>query len=241
MRTIRARARTAGAPASLHAQPIARWGRLVLSTSVAESPEQNPSYQRILDAAKALFVEKGFPATSMGEIARRAKVVRATVYNNFADKEAIVAEIMRRYIEGYVEIPRRLREQARPDQTSFELVEAMIRSAILWRIENADLRPLIDLSKHLPNSPWGELNAEADAAMLGWIVEIHRRDAKRGLIRTGLNLDFATSALYSMIEAVIASFDVGASRRRVNDAVRQLTLLHWHALYRVEPDDIGAA
>jgi AcrR family transcriptional regulator len=209
--------------------------------SVAESSEHNPSYQRILDAAKALFIEQGFPATSMDAIARRAEVVRATVYNNFTDKEAILAEIMRRYVEGYVEIPQRLREQARPEQTSFERVETMIRSAILWRIENAELRPLIDLSKSLPNSPWGELNAAADAAMLGWIVEIHRGDAKRGLIRDRLNLDFATSALYSMIEAVIASFDVGASRRRVDDAVRQLTLLHWYALYRVEPDETREA
>ncbi len=77
--------------------------------------------------------------------------------------------------------------------------------------------------------------------MLGWIGEIHRGDAGRGLIRDGLDLDFATSALYSMIEAVIASFDVGASRRRVDDAVRQLTLLHWHALYRVEPDRSSSA
>jgi AcrR family transcriptional regulator len=204
---------------------------------VAESAERNPSYQRILDAGKALFIEQGFPATSMEAIARRAKVVRATVYNNFQDKEAIVSEIMRRYLEGYIEIPQRLREQARPDQTSFELIEDMIRSAILWRIENAELRPLIDLSTHLPNSSWRRLNAAADAAMLGWIVEIHRRDAERGLIREGIDLDFATSALYSMIEAVIASFDVGASRRRVDQAVRQLTLLHWHALYRVEPGE----
>ena len=90
----------------------------------------------------------------------------------------------------------------------------MISGAILWRIENAELRPLIDLSKHLPNSAWKELNAPADAAMLGWILEIHTRDAKLGLIREGLDLDFATTALYSMIEAVIASFDVRPSRAR---------------------------
>ena len=208
--------------------------------SVAETTEQNPSYQRILDAGLALFLEKGFPATSMEAIAKRAKVVRSTVYNNFQDKEAIVAELMRTYVEGYVEIPLRLREQARPEQTSFELVEAMITEAILWRIENAELRPLIDLSKHLPNSPWGGLNDAADAAMLGWIMEIHRHDAGLGLIREGLDLDFATTAAYSMIESVIASFDVGASRARVADAVRQLTLMHWHALYDIEPNEAPA-
>jgi AcrR family transcriptional regulator len=207
---------------------------------VAETTEQNPSYQRILDAGQALFLEKGFPATSMEAIAKRAKVVRSTVYNNFQDKEAIVAELMRTYVEGYVEIPRRLREQARPGQTSFELIEAMITEAILWRIENAELRPLIDLSKHLPNSPWGGLNDAADAAMLGWIMEIHRHDAGLGLIREGLDLDFATTAAYSMIESVIASFDVGASRARVAGAVRQLTLMHWHALYNIEPSEAPA-
>jgi len=198
---------------------------------------KNPSYERILAAGKALFIEQGFPETSMEAIAQRANVVRATVYNNFKDKEAILAEIMRRYFEGYVEIPRRLREEARPEQTSFELVEDMIRSAILWRIENAELRPLVDLCKHLPTSPWPSLNAAADAAMHDWILEIHRRDAERGLLREDLDLDFATRALYLMIEAVLASFDPRASTRRVDAAVHQLTLLNWYALYREGPEE----
>lgn len=201
---------------------------------MAETP-QNPSYPRILAAAQELFLQNGFPGTSMEMIARRADVVRATVYNNFRDKEAILAEIMRRYVDGYIDIPERLRAQASPDQSSFDLIEDMIREAILWRIENAKLRPLIDLSKHLPDSSWAELNAAADASMLGWILEIHRRDAERGVIREGLDLDFATTALYSMIEAVIASFDVKASPSQVEKLVRQLALLHWRAIYRIEP------
>jgi AcrR family transcriptional regulator len=204
---------------------------------MTNSRENNPSYERILAAGRSLFIEHGFPETSMEAIAQRANVVRATVYNNFKDKEAILAEIMRRYLEGYVEIPRRLREEARPEQTSFELVEDMIRNAFLWRIENAELRPLVDLSKHLPTSPWPRLNAAADAAMHDWILEIHRRDAERGLLREDLDLDFAIRALYLMIEAVLASFDPRTSKRRVNAAVHQLALLNWHALYREGPDE----
>jgi AcrR family transcriptional regulator len=206
---------------------------------VTSATDQTPSFQRILDAGRDLFVENGFPATSMEAIARRAHVVRATVYNNFHDKEAILDEIMRQYVEGYVEIPRRLREQARPEQTSFELLEEMIRSAIRWRMDNAPLRPLIDLAKHLPNSAWHTLDAQADEAMLGWVMEIHRRDAELGRIRDDVDLDFATSALYSMIEAVIASFDVGTKPDRAERAVRQLAMLHWHAIYRLEPDELS--
>ena len=47
---------------------------------MANSPENNPSYERILAAGKALFVEQGFPETSMEAIAQRANVVRATVW-----------------------------------------------------------------------------------------------------------------------------------------------------------------
>lgn len=207
---------------------------------MAETPAHNPSYQRILDSAKALFIEQGFPATSMEAIARHANVVRATVYNNFQDKEAILNEIMRRYLDGYVQIPQRLREEARPEQTSIELLEAMIRRSFLWRIDNAELRPLIDLSKHLPKSAWNRLNEAADTAMIDWILEIHRPDAERNLIRKGLDLDFAIHALYSMIEAMLTKFDVHSPRRKVDDAVRQLTLLHWHALYRVDPEEAAA-
>jgi hypothetical protein len=73
--------------------------------------------------------------------------------------------------------------------------------------------------------------------MHDWILEIHRRDAERGLLREDLDLDFAIRALYLMIEAVLASFDPRASKRRVNAAVHQLTLLNWHALYREGPDE----
>jgi AcrR family transcriptional regulator len=180
-------------------RPAAHCALNDVQVSMTSPSENSPSYERILDAGKTLFIEQGFPETSMEAIAHRANVVRATVYNNFKDKEAILAEIMRRYFEGYVEIPRRLRAEARPEQTSFELIEDMIRGAFLWRIENAELRPLVDLWKHLPTSPWPRFNAAADAAMHGWILEIHRREAERGLLREGVDLDFATRSLYLMI------------------------------------------
>jgi len=202
--------------------------------------ERNPSYELILDAAQELFIEQGVGATSLESIARRANVVRATVYNNFRDKDEIITEIVRRYVEGYVDVLAKLREEDRPSQTSFERIANMIRGALLWRIENAALRPLIDQTKHMSNSKWEELNATADAAMFGWVEEVHLLDAKRGLMRVNLDPEFASRASYSMLEAVISSFDVTASPRSVDAAVRQLALLHWYSIYRVDPEDSTA-
>jgi AcrR family transcriptional regulator len=60
--------------------------------------------QAILDAAYALFREKGFEKTSVGEINARAGGSKATIYSYFRSKEEIFVECMfalaERYLEG---------------------------------------------------------------------------------------------------------------------------------------------
>jgi hypothetical protein len=111
----------------------------------------------------------------------------------------------------------------------------MVHEAIAWRIANADIRGAIDIAKQTPSSGWEEANAKADAAMLGWIRSIHEANAKRGLTRSGLDIGFATKAVYSMIESTLSGFDVSASEREVQEVAHQLTLLHWHAIYDLDP------
>src|SRR6266436_9406908 len=52
--------------------------------------------RQIMDGARAVFLDQGFDAASMGEIARRAGVSKGTLYVYFDSKEllfeAIVAE-----------------------------------------------------------------------------------------------------------------------------------------------------
>ena len=57
-------------------------------------------------------------------------------------KEALTA-IIADYMTGYALIAQRLRANARPGQTSFDLIQEMVREALTWRVENADLRPLV--------------------------------------------------------------------------------------------------
>lgn len=195
------------------------------------------SRKRILAAARELFSERGYDATTMRAIAKRAGVVRATVYNNFDDKVEILGEIVHEYMRGYVLIGRRLRETAAPETTVFDLLEEMVRQAIAWRIDNGDMRPLVDVAKHTPGSGWEGANAEADAAMLEWISAIHESNALRGLTRPGLDIAFATRAVYSMIETTLSGFAVDSPPVAVDRAAHQLTLLHWHAIYELDPAD----
>jgi TetR/AcrR family transcriptional regulator, mexJK operon transcriptional repressor len=48
----------------------------------------------VLEAATTLFLRNGYVATTMDEIAETAGVSKRTVYNNFADKEALFREVV---------------------------------------------------------------------------------------------------------------------------------------------------
>jgi len=200
------------------------------TTSTAETPE------RILQAARRLFAERGYGSTPMAAIADEAGVVRATVYNNFNDKIDILATIVGRYMKGYVAIGDELRHGEIGARSSFEQLEAMTRMALEWRVENRDLRGAIDAARHLPGSGWEAANAEADHALLQWISQVHERGQVAGLTHPGLDLSIATPAVYSMIESALSNFDVLTPRDRMTHVAHQLTLVHWYAIHRVAPD-----
>ncbi len=52
--------------------------------------DQSKTRKRILRAASDIIIEKGFKASSMREIARRANVGDATIYNYFSSKEKLL-------------------------------------------------------------------------------------------------------------------------------------------------------
>lgn len=191
---------------------------------------------KIIEASRKLFARRGFSETSMGDIARSAQVARATVYNNFDDKQDILAAIIGDYMSGYGRIAQRLRENARSGQTSFELIQEMLREALSWRVNNADLRPIVAVARNLRGSGWEEANKAADEAMLGWIMAVHAADEEAGLIRTDIELEFGVRAAYGMIDSVISSFDVTSTEEEINRVAHQLALLHWYAICSVPPE-----
>lgn len=192
---------------------------------------------KILEASRKLFSRRGFSETSMGDIARSAQVARATVYNNFDDKRDILAAIISDYMTGYARIPHKLRENARSGQTSFELIQEMVREALAWRVQNADLRPIVAVARNLRGSGWEEANKAADDAMLGWILSVHAADEEAGLIRADIELEFGARAAYAMIEAILSSFDVSSDDAEIDRVAHQLALMHWYSLCAVSPEE----
>ncbi|HEY0237428.1 MAG TPA: TetR/AcrR family transcriptional regulator [Friedmanniella sp.] len=52
--------------------------------------------EAVLSSARALFLDRGFTATTVDQIAESAHVSKATVYSNFEDKRAVLAALLER-------------------------------------------------------------------------------------------------------------------------------------------------
>jgi AcrR family transcriptional regulator len=59
---------------------------------------EDPERDRLLDAARAEFIAHGLQRASVGEIARRAKVSRPTLYRKLGDKDDIIAGVVVREV-----------------------------------------------------------------------------------------------------------------------------------------------
>ncbi|HVU48344.1 MAG TPA: TetR/AcrR family transcriptional regulator [Terracidiphilus sp.] len=62
-------------------------------------PRSTEAHDKVIHAALALFSERGIDATSMDAIAASSGVSKATIYNHWADKEALLMEVML-YVNG---------------------------------------------------------------------------------------------------------------------------------------------
>lgn len=59
--------------------------------------------QSILDTAKKMFARYGLRKTSLDEVARMARVAKATIYNYFGSKDRVYLEVLRREMDEIVE------------------------------------------------------------------------------------------------------------------------------------------
>lgn len=71
--------------------------RMPAKRRLSRQEAQGLTRERLVEAARRLFVQKGFGSTSLRDIAEEAGYSQGAFYSNFACKEAILIELMRRH------------------------------------------------------------------------------------------------------------------------------------------------
>jgi TetR/AcrR family transcriptional repressor of mexJK operon len=77
----------------------------------ADDPRVVRSRAAVVDAARTLFLRKGYAGTTMEEIAALAGLTKRTLYNNYADKDALFTQIVAEVTAYADEFARGLREE----------------------------------------------------------------------------------------------------------------------------------
>jgi AcrR family transcriptional regulator len=154
-------------------------------------PRSLEAHQKVLHAALTLFAERGIEAASMDAIARAAGVSKATVYNHWHDKEALLMEVML-YVNGLDREP----EDVDTGDLQRDLATVLGRKppGEFDEARNRMMPALIAYSAVHPQfgDAWRHRVMEPPRQCLKTIL---RRGIERGELRSDLNMELAMALL----------------------------------------------
>ncbi len=169
-------------------------------TRLTRLEQQELTRDRIVEAADELFVERGFHASSVGDIAAAAGYTKGAVYSNFAAKEDVFFAVYERRAQRATEAMQRLFAE-RP---VLDVLDTLSIAAARRRgtVEDGWLAAFFEFWAHVIRRPalrerFAEIHLRAQAPIAAAVSEYLRRDARQLVVATyamqlGLSLERLT-------------------------------------------------
>jgi AcrR family transcriptional regulator len=88
--------------------------------------------ERILDAARKIFVERGFEGASIDEIAEAARAGKPTIYSRFGDKQALFTTVVERDVVSRIT---RFKGEVPTGATIEERLVSLATTAVHWTLD----------------------------------------------------------------------------------------------------------
>ncbi|MEW6079087.1 MAG: TetR/AcrR family transcriptional regulator [Thermodesulfobacteriota bacterium] len=188
----------------------------------------SPVRQRqIIEAALACFTEKGFPATSIADICRKAGASTGSVYHHFKSKGRLAAAI---YLEGIRDYQTGMIDILSKQQTAREGIFAIVRFHLTWVKEHPEWARFLFQKRHAEymddtEDEMKRLNAEFAKGMSGWF----QKNIEAGTIKA-LPRDVFIALLLGPCQEFARMVVGGYAKSDVTVAARKLAEAAWAAL-----------
>ncbi len=188
----------------------------------------SPKRQReIIAAALACFTEKGFPATSIADICKKAGASTGSVYHHFKSKGRLAAAI---YLEGIREYQAGMIEALLEEESARGGIIAIVRYHLMWVKQNPDWARFLFQKRHAEymddtEEEMKRLNAVLFQNMAVWF----QKYIKAGKIRP-LPHDLMMALLLGPCQEYSRQYISGHAATEVTTAAKVLGAGAWAAL-----------
>ncbi len=159
----------------------------------------NDTAIRIFQQAHLLFMQYGLKSVSMDDIAGKMGISKKTIYQFYADKEALVAEVVKQITsENQFQCDSDI---INSENAIHEIILAMEQMSKLFETMNPSI--LFDLHKYYPQA-FKLFLAHKNDYVYGKIKQNIIRGIKEGLYRDDLNLEIVSRY---RVESIIIAFN----------------------------------
>ena len=174
------------------------------ASSPAVSPNRNADkYERILDAAVAVFAEKGFFTARVSDIADRANVADGTVYLYFKSKEEILMSVINTAFDGFMSLARtELKKVADP-------AERLRRLAFLHLDamgSNRNLAVVFQMELRQSTRFLSEFSHRHMIEYLGLVREAITEGQAQGIFRREMSDKYAANCFFGALDEMVTSW-----------------------------------
>lgn len=161
----------------------------------------------ILEVAARLFVQQGYTATSIRQIAEGTGIGKATIYHHFPDKRAIALALFESRMARGQEYVAAVEAETDPRRR----IEFAVEQALRFVFESAELMSMV--RREVPEG-WAQVRAQSTPFMrklMALLAEALRQGAEQGAFRP---VDPAAGArvLMAMVQGSFALTHVGVER-----------------------------
>lgn len=172
-----------------------------MTISTRKERQKEELKAKILQTAKALFMERGYEETSIRNIAERIEYSPTTIYLYFKDKDDIFYALHR---EGFVLLNQYFRALGHVEDP-FERLKAISKAYVTFALENGEFYDLMFIIRSpmnaLEKEKKEELDWEEGDRAFGFLVNTIEECIAKGYFK-GMNAEVLAFTTWSMVHGI---------------------------------------
>ncbi|QAV24629.1 TetR/AcrR family transcriptional regulator [Proteus hauseri] len=173
-----------------------------LKEQLTDKPRTKPAeirLEELMNAAEALFLEKGFDATTVSDIVKKAGVAKGTYYHYFAAKTDVLEALRARYMDWYLDKVADAIAKCEPHDYHSKLKQWCENSVIAY----VEKRELHDMLFHQAFHQSGNIHENRAMQQLQAILV----DGTKNKIWQVLQLELTSTLIYHGMHAAVDNLE----------------------------------